>query len=69
MKIGEKVSVHPQTFGKGAMEGKVVYLHPENRYAVVEFEITPRGRSGAKSRRRSGCGNAFSCVGVKSEKC
>jgi hypothetical protein len=43
MKIGEKVSVHPQTFGKGAMEGKVVYLHPENRYAVVEFEITPAG--------------------------
>ena len=43
MRIGDKVSVRPQTFGTGHMEGKVVWLHPDKRFALVEFEIQQQG--------------------------
>lgn len=48
MKVGDKVIRTPQSFadfdiktGKSAqrpMRGKVMYIHPKNRYYVVEFE-------------------------------
>ena len=37
--VGKKVSVRPQTFGKGAMEGTVTYIHPQGRFAMVEFRV------------------------------
>lgn len=43
MNIGDKVSVRPQTFGDGAMKGKVIWIHPDQRFALVEFEIQQKG--------------------------
>ena len=43
MKIGDKVSVRPQTFGGKTIEGRMVYVHPKERFAVVEFEIEQKG--------------------------
>lgn len=42
MKIGDKVSHRPQTFGDGPMEGEVTYIHPKGRYAMVEFTLDQR---------------------------
>lgn len=54
MKIGDKVKRTPATFGaeqivgdkrvKLPVEGRVVYIHPEGRFHVVEFPM-PKGRS------------------------
>ena len=52
MKIGEKVSVRPVTFGKEHVEGKVVWIHPEGRYALVEFEEHSKGPRPKKIRLR-----------------
>ena len=41
MKIGDKVSVRPETFGRGVREGKVIWIHPDKRFAMVEFEVQP----------------------------
>lgn len=46
LKIGENVIRHPITIYKRPhrydqvkpMEGQIVYIHPENRYHVVEFQ-------------------------------
>lgn len=48
MKIGDKVGVHPKTFGRGGMQGRVVWIHPKRRFAVIEFEIQPQGPKWAK---------------------
>ena len=41
MRVGEKVSLVPQTFGNGqkAMKGTVIWIHPKRRFARVMFEI------------------------------
>lgn len=41
MRVGDKVSLVPQTFGNGqkAMKGTVIWIHPEKRFARVLFEI------------------------------
>ena len=39
MKLGDKVSQRPQTFGDGPMEGKVAYIHSKGRFAMVEFTL------------------------------
>lgn len=36
--VGEAVIRRPETFGRGRMKGRVVYVHPEGRFHVVEFE-------------------------------
>lgn len=44
MKIGDKIRVRPITVGapdpgeSGVRTGKVVYIHPMNRFAVLEFK-------------------------------
>ena len=50
MKIGEKVSLRPQTFGKGAMEGTVTYIHPQGRFAMVEFQVRVKAPWWAEAR-------------------
>lgn len=42
IKVGDRVSVRPATFGDGHMYGKVVWIHPDRRYAVVEFTFEPK---------------------------
>lgn len=42
VRLNAEVSVHPLTFGKGYQTGKVVWIHPEGRFAIVEFEIKPQ---------------------------
>ncbi len=42
IKVGDRVSVRPKTFADGAMYGEVVWIHPELRYAVVEFSVQPQ---------------------------
>lgn len=54
MKVGDKVRRTPLTFGvehplhgrqvKVPQEGKVVYIHPEGRFHVVEFPM-PRNKT------------------------
>lgn len=46
MKIGDRVTRHTATMSdttkekdKKTMTGRVVYIHPENRYHVVEFDF------------------------------
>lgn len=46
MKIGDRVTRHTVTMSdttketdKKTMTGRVVYIHPENRYHVVEFDF------------------------------
>ena len=51
MKVGEKVSVCPATFGDGAMEGKVIYVHPKEHYALVEFTVMPDGPKWGQKRK------------------
>ena len=42
MKVGDKASVHTRTFGDGAREGRVIWIHPKGRFALLEFEIRPQ---------------------------
>ena len=46
MKLGDRITVKPVTFdipvngGKPkAIPGTVVYIHPEGRYCILEFEV------------------------------
>ena len=41
MRVGDKVSLVPLTFGNGqkAMKGTVIWVHPKKRFARVMFEI------------------------------
>lgn len=48
MKLGEIVTRYPETFcelddkarsTRRPMKGKVVYIHPQGRYHIVEFEL------------------------------
>lgn len=73
MKIGDKVGVHPKTFGKGGMPGRVVWIHPQERFALVEFEIEPQGPKWAKKPGKIRLRECFLMVrkrpGEKGEKC
>lgn len=51
MKIGDRVGIRPKTFGKGAMTGEVVWIHPRERYVLVEFEIEPQGPKWLQTRK------------------
>lgn len=51
MKIGEKVTIRPATFGDGVMEGKVVYIHPREHYALVEFAVMSNGPKWGQKRK------------------
>lgn len=42
VKLGDQVSLRPKTFADGHMYGKVVWIHPDRRYAVVEFTVQPK---------------------------
>lgn len=42
VKLGDQVSLRPQTFAESHMYGKVVWIHPDRRYAVVEFTVQPK---------------------------
>lgn len=52
MNIGDKVSVRPETFGRGVIEGKVIWIHPDKRFALVEFEVQPQGPKWETQRRK-----------------
>ena len=41
MRVGDKVSLVPLTFGNGqkAMKGTVIWVHPKKRFARAMFEI------------------------------
>ena len=52
MKIGDKVSVRPETFGRGVREGTVIWIHPDKRFALVEFEVQTQGPKWKKQRRK-----------------
>lgn len=48
VKVGQKVTRYPETFferegerntPKRPMQGVVVYIHPEGRFHIVEFEL------------------------------
>lgn len=42
IKVGDRRTEQPQTFGDGRlMEGRVVYVHPKGRWYTVEFEVVP----------------------------
>ena len=42
IKVGERRTEQPQTFGDGRlMEGRVVYVHPTGRWYTVEFDVVP----------------------------
>lgn len=69
MNIGDRVSVQPQTFGKGAREGTVVWVHRDNRFALVEFEIEPRGPSWGRKPGKIRLRECFQLRRGKSEKC
>lgn len=51
VKIGDKVLLHPETFGESGekgrppapMPGRIVYIHSEARFCTVAFEV---GRDG-----------------------
>ena len=49
VKLGDRRTVHPVTLDgheKGKprpLTGTVVYIHPEGRYCVLEFEVGTRG--------------------------
>lgn len=50
VKLGDWVSLRPQTFSDGHMYGKVVWIHPDKRYAVVEFTVEPKKPRWGKAR-------------------
>jgi hypothetical protein len=50
VKLGDQVSLRPKTFANGAMYGEVVWIHPELRYAVVEFSVQPQAPRWGKPR-------------------
>lgn len=44
IKVGERRSEQPVTFGDGRLyEGRVVYVHRSGRWYTVEFEVKPSG--------------------------
>lgn len=38
VKVGDKATEYVDAVGK-TLTGRVVYVHPENRYYVVEFDV------------------------------
>lgn len=52
MNIGDKVSVRTETSGRGVREGKVIWINPDKRFALVEFEVQPQGPKWEKQRRK-----------------
>lgn len=65
MNIGDKVSVRPQTFGSSHMEGKVVWIHPDKRFALVEFAVEAKG---PKWGRKTGKIRLRECFALRREK-
>lgn len=42
VKVGDRRTEQPQTFGDGQLhEGRVIFVHPTGRWYTVEFEVVP----------------------------